>query len=240
VQACPSGCEHSLSISGTEHVAAIISVQKIEDGAVYLTLRVKRFGSAPHIKHLADEMADAALLRYTYTPGQTLQIPVSGGGEVGFEGKIVPSGDTIPDWVNIPVQPDENQIGVLNGLFIRDGQVIGEMIGSGSAWGRDSDSNTGFYAYMPGHGLVAVALKEFNGAIQGTANYGRIQFSENGVKYILASGSAITGGAQPRKVWVLYRADYLPSQHDPQGNDSSAQFGTGASMVKILEKMGAM
>jgi hypothetical protein len=240
VQACASGCEHSLSVSGTGHIVAIIGVQKIEGDEVYLTLRVKRFSSAPDMKHLAQEMGDAPPVPYTYKQGQSIEIPVTGGGRAKFDGMIVPSGDGTPEWVGIPAQPDENQVALLNGLLIRDGQVVNEMIGSGSAWGHDADSNAGFYAYLPGQGLLAIALKEIAGALEGTADHGRIRFSDNGVKYILDSGSAVTGGPQPRRVWVLHLADYLPSHHNSQGEDSLAQFGTSSNIEKILRKMGAI
>lgn len=241
VQDCVQGCEQPVTLSGTERIAAIIGVRKIEDAKVYLTARVKRFASLPDMKHLAHEMSDVPTVQYTYRPGQSLQIPVVGGGEVEMEGIVVASQEGVPGWNGFfPSQPGENQIVVRQGVLIRDGQVIAEMPGSGSATGASSDSDVGFYAYVPGRGLFAVGLKPFDGAIMGSVDYGQIRFTENGVKYVLLSGSQLTGGSQPRNIWVLHLPEYLPSQHNPQANDGQMQFGTGSDITEVLQEMGAI
>lgn len=240
VQACAQGCEHPVTLSGTERIAAIIGVRKIEGANVYLTVRVKRFASVPDMKHLAYEMSDVPTIQYAYKPGQSLRIPVVGGGEVKMEGMIVASQEGVPGWYGFPSQPGENQIVVRQGVLIRDGQVIAEMPGSGSATGATSDSDAGFYAYAPGQGLFAVGLKPFDEAIMGSVDYGQIRFTENGVKYLLLSGSQVTGGAQPRNIWVLHLPEYLPSKHDPRANNGHMQFGTSSDLTKVLQEMGAI
>jgi len=74
----------------------------------------------------------------------------------------------------------------------------------------------------------------------GSVDYGQIRFTENGAKYLLLSGSQLTGGAQPRNIWVLHLPEYLPSQHDPQANDEYVQFGTSSNLTKVLQEMGAI
>lgn len=239
VRACAQGCEQPVTLSGTERIAAIIGVRKIEDAKVYLTVRVKRFASLPDMKHLAHEMSDVPTVQYTYKPGQSLQIPVVGGGEVEMDGVIVASQRGVPGWYGFPSQPGENQIVVRQGVLIRDRQVIAEMPGSGSATSTSGDSDAGFYAYAPGQGLFVVGLKPFDGAIMGSVDYGQIRFTENGVKYLLLSGSQLTGGSQPRNIWVLHLPEYLPSQHNPQANDGQMQFGTSSDIAEVLQEMGA-
>jgi hypothetical protein len=239
-QACGPRCEHAITLSESNRTAGLVDVQKIEDGKVYLSLRLKRFDILPDFKHLAERMTDVPATTYVYQPGKVVRIPVSGGDEVEMEGVIVASQEGIPGWHGFPSQPSENQMVVRQGVLIRDGQVIAEMPGSGSATGASSDSNAGFYAYVRGQGLFAVGLKPFDGAIMGTVDYGQIRFTENGVKYLLLCGSQLTGGAQPRNIWVLHLPEYLPSQHDPQANDGYMQFGTSSDITRVLQEMGAI
>ena len=239
-QACGRGCEHAITLSESKLITGLVDVQKIEDGKVYLSLRLKRFDTLPDFKHLAEQMSDVPATTYVYQPGDVVRIPVSGGGEVEMEGVIVASQEGVPGWYGFPSEPGENQIVVQQGVLIRDGRVIAEMPGSGSATGASSDSDAGFYAYAPGQGLFAVELKPFHGAIMGSVDYGQIRFTENGAKYLLLSGSQLTGGAQPRNIWVLHLPEYLPSQHDPQANDEYVQFGTSSNLTKVLQEMGAI
>lgn len=239
-QACGQGCEHAITLSGSDRLAASVDVQKIEDGKVYLSLRIKRFDSLPDYKHLAEQMADVPAMNYVYQPGNVIPIPVTGGGEVEMEGLIVASSEGIPGWPKFSSQPDENQIAVQQGVLIRDGQVIAEISKAGTDGGKANGPNAGFYLYVPGKGLLAVGLKPFDKAIAGSADYGQIRFTENAVKYLILSGSQITGGDQPRTVWVLHVPDYLPSQHDPQAKDKYMLFGTSGAIDKTLDGMGAM
>ena len=239
-QACGPRCEHAITLSESKRIAGLVDVQKIEDGKVYLSLRLKRFDTLPDFKHLAEQMTNVSAATYVYQPGNVVRIPVSGGGEVEMEGVIVASQEGVPGWYGFPSQPGENQIVVQQGVLIRDGRVIAEMPGSGSATAASSDSDAGFYAYAPGQGLFAVGLKPFHGAIVGSVDYGQIRFTENGAKYLLLSGSQLTGGAQPRNIWVLHLPEYLPSQHDPQTNDGYVQFGTSSNLTRVLQEMGAI
>src|SRR5690348_3037859 len=239
-QACGQGCEHAITLSGSDRLAGLVDVQKIEDGKVYLSLRVKRFDTLPDYKHLADRMTDAPTTNYVYQPGKVIPIPVTGGGEVEMEGLIVASSEGIPGWPKFSSQPDENQIAVQQGVLIRDGQVIAEMSKAGTDGGKAAGPNAGFYLYVPGKGLFAAGLKPFDKAIAGSADYGQIRFTENGVKYLLLSASQITGGDQPRTVWVLRVPDYLPSHYDPQAKDKYMLFGTSGAIDKTLDGMGAM
>lgn len=239
-QACGPRCEHAITLSESKRIAGLVDVQKIEDGKVYLSLRLKRFDTLPDFKHLAKQMTNVSAATYVYQPGNVVRIPVSGGGEVEMEGVIVASQEGVPGWYGFPSQPGENQIVVQQGVLIRDGRVIAEMPGSGSATAASSDSDAGFYAYAPGQGLFAVGLKPFHGAIVGSVDYGQIRFTENGAKYLLLSGSQLTGGAQPRNIWVLHLPEYLPSQHDPQANNGYVQFGTSSNLARALQEMGAI
>lgn len=240
VQACGARCELPFTLSETDRLAGMISVEKIEDGKVYLTLRLKRFATLPDWKHLTDKMTHVPASAYVCQSGKSIQVPVTGGGEVEMTGLIVTTKEGVLDLNSFPPQPGPDQIVALKGVLIRDGQVIAELPGSGAANGGLADANAGFYAYVPGQGLFAAGLQPFDGAVPGTADYGQIRFNDNGVKYMLLTSSQITGGAQPRTIWVVHIPDFLPSRHNPQARDNVMQFGTSSAIDKILQNMGAL
>jgi hypothetical protein len=176
---------------------------------------------------------------YTYVPGEVLQIPVIGGGSVKLEGVITRTQEGNPEWGGIPILPDDNQIVVRQrSVLIKNGQVIGEMPGTGEAHGE----NPGFFAHIPGQGEFVFALKHFEGAIEGTAEYGQIRFIEDGVEYMLLSGTPIAGGTQPRRVWVLHDANYVPSKHGnlTSYSDSHAYCGAVSDVNEYISHMGAL
>jgi hypothetical protein len=240
VKVCPQGCEHVFTVSQTERIAGIIDAQRIEDGKVYLTLRVKRFARLPDIKDLAREMSDVSATEYVYQPGKVIDVPVNDVGTFKMDGLIVASAEGVLNWINPPSLLDQNKFVVVEGVLIRDERVIAEMPGSGSASGGSADADAGFYTYVPEYGLFAIGLKPFKGATAGTAYYGQIRFAENGVKYMMLAGSQITGGTQPRTVWILHVPAYVPSLHDPQAKDDQLQFGTSPAIDKTLQGMGAI
>lgn len=240
IRACSSACGQSMMLSsGAYHIGIMLHVWKIDRHNVYLTVRTKQFAAPQDNESLSREMAGIPAVQYVYRAGEPLRIPVSGTENVKMEGIIAASDEGVPWWFDAPIQPGENEIAVHKGVLIQDGRVIAEMIGSGWAAGKPGESNPGFFAYVPQYGLFAVGLKPFSGAIEGSADYGQLRFTENGAKYMLLSGSQITGGTQPRTVWILHSPGYLPSEHERQG-DGSEQFGTTSNIVGVLKNMGAV
>lgn len=238
VPACAVGCVYPVSLSETKHIAAILSVQKIEGNRVYLTARAKRFESVPDMKHLEQEMSDVPALPYVYEPGKALQVPVRGGSPVEMDGVIAASPEGVPGWHDMPSRPAENQVVVRDGVLIRDGRVIAELPGSASATGEAEYSKAGFYVYIPKEGLFAFGLSPFGKATEASADHGQIRFNENGVPYVLLAGSQITGGTQPRHVWVLHLPAYvLPEQY---GSGGVIQFGSSSDIAGVLRQMGAI
>lgn len=237
---CGLGCEVTLTVSQAAHLVEMIDVQKIDGGKVYLTLRLKRFATLPDRKHLAEHMSDVPASAYVYVPGTTVSVPVAGGGKVEMKGLIATTEEGYLELNRYPAKPAQDQMVVLKGVLIRDGQVIADMSDAGTIGGDATGVNAGFYEYVPGHGLFAAGLKSFDGAIPGIADYGQIRFDENGVKYMFLTSSQITGGDQPRTIWVLHLPDYLPSQHDAQAKDNAALFGTGSDIGFLIKHIGAI
>lgn len=247
-RACNSPCARPFMISpGGQHIGMLLQVRDIEGDHVYITLSSKQFANPPQVKNLSREMSDAPAAQYIYKLGNVLQIPVAGGSDVKLEGIVAASSEGVPLWFDRPVQPKENEIAVRKGVLIRDGRVIAEMVGSASATG-DANTSPGFFAYIPQHGLFAIGLRPFSDATEGTVDNSQIQFEENGVKYMLLSASPITGGSQPRQVWILHLPDYRPSQHESQSekgastpwSDTSQRVGSSSNITAMLKQMGAI
>lgn len=239
-QVCAMGCAHLTVLSGTQHLAAVLNVQKVNGGRVYLTLRVKRFEAGPDVKQLEDEMSDVPAIPYVYEPGKVLPIPVEGGSQVNLEGVIADSPEGVPGWHDMPARPAENQIVVRQGILIRDGQVVAEFPGSVSAAGSIGNSQAGFYAYIPTQGLFAFSLGPLEKSTEGRADYGQIRFTESGARYMLLSGSQITGGSQPRHIWILHLPSYRLSQGFPNANNDSPRIGSSPNIKVVLEQMHAL
>ena len=50
------------------------------------------------------------------------------------------------------------------------------------------------------------------GAVAGSADFGQVRFELDGEKYLLGCATPVTGGPQPRQVWVYVDRHYRPSQ----------------------------
>lgn len=147
--------------------------------------------------------------QFDYTPGQTLEIPVEGGGKVLLSGevfKLRPSFSA--QWYPLTLPP--NEIALSKGAFARGDEFFGEIQGAGSARAK----NSAIGVWVPPLGAFVFALKPFEGAVQGVAEFGEVRFDIDGDKYMLFSATPITGGQQPREIWV-YRSQNGPPSWKP-------------------------
>lgn len=141
---------------------------------------------------------------FDYVPGQTLEIPVEGGGKIALKGEVFkfrPSFSTA--WFPLALQPD--QIMLSRAALVRGNKFLGQIRGRGGV--RAKNSAVGIC--VPPLGAFVFALKPFGGAIQGVAEFGEVHFKMDGDEYILFSATPITGGKQPREIWV-YRSQSCP------------------------------
>ncbi|HEV2247181.1 MAG TPA: hypothetical protein VGW37_11070, partial [Terriglobia bacterium] len=159
-------------------------------------------------------LASATPQRFDYKPGQKVQIPVEGGGTLALTGKVY---QIRPSFWGFPVNPEPNEIVLTNPALVRGQEFLGNIAGSASA----SGGNSAIGACVPPVGAFVFALKAFPGAIQGVAEFGRARFTIGGQDYTLFSATPITGGRQPRDIWV-YRAPNCPSVEHPMILGSSA------------------
>ncbi len=151
-------------------------------------------------------LANTPFRELPYVPGQTLEIPVEGAGKLLLTGRVYrlrPSFSA--QWFT--VTPKENAIQLTNPALVRDHEFLGRL--EWAATIQATNSTVGIY--VPEGGAFLFALKPFDGATRGVAEFGEAHFKMDGHDYILFSATPITGGQQPREIWVYRDANYSPS-----------------------------
>jgi len=158
-----------------------------------------------HFEQVWDRiLANTSAREFDYVPGQTLEIPVEGGGKILLKGevfKLRPSFSA--EWY--PVTPQPDQIILSKAALVRGSEFLGEIHGRGGV--RATNSAVGIC--VPPLGAFVFALKPFEGAVQGVAEFSEAHFKMDGYDYILFSATPITGGQQPREIWV-YQSPNCP------------------------------
>jgi hypothetical protein len=189
-----------------------LTVSSIKDGKVQLAIRSRlyRMGDSTMFK-VKDQLGDLEHHSFTYTPGQSLEVPVEGGGTLILRGQIA---DHQPKFAwGQPVEPRSDEI-VLTHPVLFKGKTVLAFQDGGSASADSPDSAVSFTGEAV---RVTVALRSFPGAVQAQANWGKLAFKVNGESYTLFSASPICGGEQPHAVWVELDAKYSPSHDRPAG-----------------------
>jgi hypothetical protein len=148
-----------------------------------------------------------------------LEIPITGGGKINLTGRVLehPAGFSP---ANYPLVPGPDQMVATDIALVRDKEVLGSMLGSASV--RGVDPSVGIY--VPKVGSLIFMLHRRSGAIEGQAEFGQVRFTLDGHKYIMFSATPITGGDQPRTVWVYRNPNYVRGGKPP---DSVVFLGAG-------------
>lgn len=194
-------------------IGAQIRVASIEDDSVELTIAARNFGtgnSFPGDMHA--ELAKVPERSFRYSPGETLQIPVDGGGALNLRGTVVDHQPKIA-WGH-PLEPDPGELILSSPILIEGNRVLVDMSGATTFVRGDKEAAR---LYSPGQGLFSIGLRPFPGAVKGKAEWGRLTFELGGKHYMLVAGSPICGGDQPHPVWVALDASFIA----PDGNRGS-------------------
>ena len=195
------GAGASPSVSG---VGVIVSVLDIQSGRVRVAARARHYPEPPSPESVEHDIGDLKGHDYAYVPGQTLEIPIEGGGTVLLSGQVFEQQPKLA-W-NLPLDPAANQLILRNFALIRDKEVLSPVMG----WcAIVEEKDKGISLYLPGQGLFTFALQPFEGAVKGEANWSQAKFKIGGHHFDLLSGAQITGGDQPRDIWVSLKADYV-------------------------------
>lgn len=184
-----------------------IAVSAITARSVHLGIRARQLnpGEAAKGFHAKKELADLRNHAFTYIIGEKLEIPVEGGGALVLQGKVVDHQPKIA-W-GMPEEPDADQVVLTNPLVISGDALLANLDGASSI---AENRNFAGRIYVPGVGQIRIAVRPFPEAVQGEANWGDLKFKWQGRSYAVRGASPITGGAQPRTVWVSVGSDHVP------------------------------
>lgn len=215
VQAGGHGGPAFLMSAPQERVGAIIDVDEIQYGHVRLSVRARRvevpsagqeahpvsrsFESTPASDETVRQMlANTAPQKYEYIPGQVLEIPVEGGGKLLLTGRVLERRARFWMKEDYPLEPKPDQIVLTEPALVRDNDLLVRDLSSASAGGDDP-----YVAlFVPKEGLFGFLLKPIDGAVPAEAEYGQARFKMDGHDYVLFSATPITGGEQPKEIWV--------------------------------------
>ena len=181
-----------------------VSVLDIQSGRVRIAVRARHYPEPPSPESVKHDIGDLSGHEYDYVPGQTMTIPVEGGGSFLLSGQVSVQQPKLA-W-NLPLEPGANQLILRNFALIRDQQVLSPVTG----WCAITEQHdSGISLYLPGEGLFTFALKPFPRAVKGEANWSQANFKIDGHHYYVLSAAQITGGDQPRDLWVSLKTDYV-------------------------------
>lgn len=208
--------------SNSEVVVMCVRTIDIRDGMARIEVRARGF--RPRIDNRAAfaTLQSVTPVEYTYTPGARLDIPVEGRSPLHLVGRIFPYRPAQLVELN-PHELVENEIALRRPVLLRDKRIIWDGEGGGaSAWGKQA----AVAYYVPGEGRFVIALEPFENATEGQADESCMKFQEAGVEYRIFSMQAITGGQQPRRIWVWHDAGYLqPSKYGGKDRSSLSSGG---------------
>ena len=192
---------------------------EIRDGVARLAVRARLFdrSTSQDEEKRWRSLDDVPAREYQYIPGEALEIPVDGWGTLSLKGQVLDSAEKFP-WENPSIEPWPNQI-VLKAPVLVKGK---ELVFQDAEYAGDAAGpNPSVSFYAPGEGRFVFRLQPFSGAVAGLADFGQIRFDLDGQKYLLGCATPVTGGPQPRQVWVYLDRSYHPSQGELGHRDTS-------------------
>ncbi len=151
-----------------------------------------------------------------YRPGESLSVPIEGGGTLYLKGEVLDHQPKIA--FGVPLEPSAGEMVVRSPILTAQDRLMGQLNGATSVAQSNDAIN-----FRPGSdGTFLFALKPFPGAVKGLANWGEITFKLEGRDYRLLAAAPITGGDQPRPVWV---------RHDAESSGESAGASLGTNRI---------
>ena len=199
-----------------DHVRISVKAQRAKDQLI----EGAKSSHEDYLQTLNQIMSSTPNREFSYVPGQVLQIPVTGGGTITLTGRVLeqPAG-FFPS--NITLTPGPDQLAVTNFAIIRDNVLLGSKLGTGSVQAEDP----GIEVYVPHVGRLIFMIYPLSGATKAEAEFGQIHFTLDGHDYLLFSETPITGGDQPKKIWVYRDSNYHPAGKLPE---SAVFLGVGS------------
>lgn len=227
---------------GSAKFVVEIKALQVQSDLVKLSVRARDFNPLPGseeekavnirgawVPQVLDQIfAGTTDQEFDYMPGQKLVIPVEGGGSLTLSGKVYQIRPTV--WGPAALKPGE--IALRDGALVRGNEFLGKILGGA----RGQADNSAFGVCVPKLGALVFALKPFEGAVQGVAEYGEARFTIDGEEYTLFSATPITGGPQPREIWVCHAPNCPPSWPGPPRDPVMIGAGDVSNILDALRK----
>lgn len=156
-----------------------------------------RLGPNPRGKPSLDGVA-----RIHYKPGESLAIPVEGGGTLYLRGEVMDHQPKIA--FGAPLEPPANKMIVRSPVLTGPDGMLANISG-GTAFANIADQ--GIRIRAGSDGAYFFGAHAFPRAVQGELNWGQITFKLDGKEYRLVAAAPILSGDQPRPVWVRHDAE---------------------------------
>lgn len=179
-------------------IGAHIAIRSIGPDKVDLEIAARNFGTATRFPDdMQQQVAKLPLQHFTYTPNQTLEIPVEGGGTLTLSGQIVDHQPKIA--FGYPLEAGPNELIVRSPVLVCGNQLLANLQGANTS--IDDDQHFIFLS-IPGTGRLAIGMKAFPGSVPAQVDWGQLTFRLDGERYLLTAAAPISGGDQPHTVWV--------------------------------------
>lgn len=137
-----------------------------------------------------------------YKPGESLAIPIESGGTLFLKGEVMDHQPKIA--FGTPLEPLAGKMVVRSPVLTASDQLLGQLNGASAIADGRAQKAQGVMFNTDAHGVFTFSLRPFPGAVQGKATWGEITFRLDGKNYLLMAAAPITGGDQPRPVWVRH------------------------------------
>lgn len=182
-------------------------------------------GAPPFSPNTNQILANVPAREIKYVPGKSLEIPLDGGGKILLTGQVFRRPPSLGMWA-LPLTPKPDEIVLSMPALVRGSEFLGTDRDSARAEGE----NPAIGICLPSRVAFVFALNPFEGAVQGEAEFGQAHFKMDGQDYTLFSATPISGGDQPREIWV-YRAANCPPSFRPADKTASTIWSGGVSWV---------
>lgn len=193
-----------------------IKIDAVERNEVRLKVAAWSFGLGNVVpENFADQINNTPFQTIVYRPGEETEIPIEGGIKLVLHGDVM---DHMPKlaW-HMPAEPGPDELVITSPILLEGNHVVADLRGSSTI--AEGSSGAAFIS-VPGLGQFSLSLSPNPGAVEAQANWSQLDFSIDGKRYILATGSPIADGDQPHTVWIaldrrLVQAAGLGSGHLP-------------------------
>jgi len=162
---------------------------------------------------------------FWFEPGERLNVDVSQVGTVTVTGEWL---DHMPVLIGKEdLSPSPNEIRFASPLMLRDGVVVGDLIGSIGGTFSTDDRDYASAIYIPGEGRFLISQVPMKDAIEAKVKMSRVSFEDGGHEWELVNGAPIT---RADHLWVLHQMDYkskVLADHASFGNTKLIQIEPG-------------